>query len=46
MARYKWFDTFNDEKDIIRTKNMLIHSVISFVNTQVKGYKTREAKFI
>lgn len=46
MSWYKWLETFNDEKDIIRTKNMLIHSVIPFVDTQIKGYKERKTVFI
>lgn len=42
----KWLKKFNDEKHIVRTKNMLIHSVIPFVDIQIKGYKERETKFI
>lgn len=46
MTWYKWLETFNDEKDIIRTKNMLIHSVIPFVDTKIKGYRDRNNNFI
>lgn len=46
MAWFKWLESFNDEKDIIRTKNMLIHSVIPFVDTTINGYKDRKIKFI
>lgn len=41
MAWYKWFESFNDYKEIIRTKNMLIHSVIPFVDTPIQEYKNR-----
>lgn len=41
MAWYKWLESFNDDKEIIRTKNMLIHSVIPFVATRIQAYKKR-----
>jgi hypothetical protein len=41
MAWYKWLESFNDDKEIIRTKNMLIHSVIPFVDTRIQEYKNR-----
>ena len=41
MAWYKWLESFNDDKEIIRTKNMLIHSVISFVDTRIQAYINR-----
>ena len=46
MAWYKWLESFNDDKEIIRTKNMLIHSIIPFVDTKIKGYKDKVAEFI
>lgn len=46
MVWYKWLESFNDDKEIIRTKNMIIHSVIPFVDTKIKGYKYREITFI
>ena len=46
MAWYKWLESFNDDKEIIRTKNMLIHSVIPFIDTKIKGYKGKIAEFI
>ena len=46
MAWYKWLESFNDDKEIIRTKNMLIHSVIPFIDTKIKGYKGKVAEFI
>lgn len=45
MAWYKWLKLFNDDKDIIRTKNMLIHSITPFVNTSIKLYKARTIRF-
>lgn len=41
MAQYKWLESFNNDKEIIRTKNMLIHSVIPFVDTLIQEYKNR-----
>ena len=41
MAWYKWLESFNDDKEIIRTKNMLIHSAIPFVDTRIQAYKNR-----
>lgn len=46
MAWYKWLESFNDDKEIIRTKNMLLHSVIPFVDTKIKEYKNRVITFI
>ena len=40
MAWYKWLESFNDDKEIIRTKNMLIHSVIPFI-LKLKDIKVR-----
>ena len=46
MAWYKWLEIFNDDKEIIRTKNIPIHSVIPFVDTKIKEYKNRVITFI
>lgn len=46
MAWYKWLQYFNDNKEIIRTKNMLIHSTIPFVDTKIKNYKERIATIV
>ena len=35
-----------NDKEFIKTKNMLIHSIIPFVDTKIKGYKERKAVFI
>ena len=45
MSWYKWLQSFNNDKEVIKTKNMLIHSIIPFVNTKIKGYKERVTKF-
>ena len=46
MSWYKWLQSFNNDKEVIKTKNMLIHSIIPFVDTKIKGYKERKAVFI
>lgn len=33
---------FNKDKEVIKTKNILIHSVIPFVHTKIGGYKLRK----
>ncbi len=32
LSNYKWLQCFDDDKEIIRTKNMLIHSTILVTN--------------
>lgn len=46
VAWYKWLESFNNDKEIIRTKNMLIHGVIPFIDTKIRGYKYRDVMFI
>lgn len=46
MAWYKWLESFNDDKEIIRTKNMLVHSIIPFVDIKIVDYKQSIALFI
>ncbi len=46
MAWHKWLQNFNDEKEIIRTKNLIIHSVVPFVDTRIISYQGREPIFI
>lgn len=46
MAWHKWLESFNDDKEIIRTKNMLMHSVIPFVDTRIKAYKNRTLVYV
>ena len=46
MNWYKWLQSFNDEKETIRTKNLLVHSVVPFVDTRICSYHGRETIFI
>lgn len=46
LCWYKWLQSFNNDKEVIKTKNMLIHSIIPFVDTKIKGYKESVTKFI
>ena len=46
MSWYKWLQSFSSDKEVIKTKNMLIHSVIPFVDTKIKGYKERVLKLL
>lgn len=46
MAWYKWLESFSNDKEVVRNKNMLIHSIVPFVDTRINGYKNREPKFI
>ena len=46
MSWYKWLQSFSRDKEVIKTKNMLIHSVIPFVDTKIKGYKERVLKLL
>lgn len=45
MSWYKWLQSFSTDKEVIKTKNMLIHSVIPFVDTKIEGYKERKYNF-
>lgn len=46
MAWVKWLQSFNDEKELIGTKNILIHSVVPFVDTRICSYHGRTTTFI
>ncbi|WP_294363771.1 hypothetical protein [uncultured Clostridium sp.] len=46
MSWYKWLQTFNNDKEVIKSKNMLIHSIIPFVDTKIIGYKERNSMFV
>lgn len=43
---YKWINTFSTEKEIVRTKNLIVHSNIAHSYTMIKDFKTREPIFI
>ncbi len=42
---FKWLQKFHDEKDIIRGKNILVHSAVPCVDTIIVTYRGREAIF-
>lgn len=46
MSWYKWLQSFSNDKEVIKSKNMLIHSIIPFVDTKIKGYTERVTKLI
>lgn len=41
MSWHKWLQSFSNDKEVIKTKNMPIHNTIPFVDTKIKGYKER-----
>lgn len=43
---FKWLQTFNDEKDVVRSKNILVHSVVPCVDARIATYKGREPYFV
>lgn len=43
---HKWINTFSIEKDIVRTKNLIVHSNIAHSYTMVKDLKNRQPIFI
>lgn len=46
MSWYKWLRSFSNDKEIIKSKNMLIHSIVPFVDTTIKNYKERKIKLL
>lgn len=46
MKWYKWMGTFSSEKEIIRTKNLLVHSNIPHKYTRVKEFKNIVPNFV
>ena len=42
MSWYKWLESFNNKKDVVRTKKMLIHSITPFVDTRIKSIRGRK----
>lgn len=43
---HKWINTFGTEKDIVRTKSLIVHSNIAHSYTMVKEFKTRVPIFV
>lgn len=46
MKWHKWMSTFSSEKEIIRTKNLLVHSNIPHKYTRVKEFKSIIPNFV
>ena len=46
MKWHKWMGTLSSEKEIIRTKNLLVHSNIPHKYTKVKEFKTVIPNFV
>lgn len=43
---FKWLQCFSEDKEIIKTKNIIVHSTTNFVDTRINIYKGREPIFI
>ena len=43
---YKWIDTFDTEKEIVKNKNLIVHSNIPHNYTKVKDFKTFKPIFV
>ncbi len=43
---FKWLEHFNEDKEIVKSKNILIYSTTSFVDTRISLYKEREPIFV
>lgn len=43
---FKWIQYFNEDKEIVKSKNILIHSTTNFTDTRIKTYKGRNAIFV
>lgn len=43
---FKWIQLFSAEKDIIRGKKILVHSIVPCVDTRIETYKQRHATFL
>lgn len=42
---FKWLQCFKDDKDIMKSKNIIVHSTTDFVDTRIATYKGREPVF-
>lgn len=45
LCWFKWLQVFYDEKEIVRSKNILVHSVVPCVDTRIETYRGREPIF-
>jgi transposase-like protein len=46
MHWFKWLEIFNTEKDIVKSKQLLVQSHTTHIDTKIKDFKTREAIFV
>jgi len=46
MYWFKWLEIFNTEKDTIKSKNLLVQSHTSRIDTKIKDFSRREAIYI
>lgn len=37
-----WLQCFKDDKDIIKSKNIIVHNTTNFVDTRIATYKGRK----
>jgi len=42
----KWLQLFNTERDIIKSKNLMIHSNTAHIDTKIKDFKDRQPIYI
>lgn len=43
---FKWLQNFSEDKEIIKNKNLLVHSTINFVDTKINNFKGRKPIFV
>jgi transposase-like protein len=46
MYWFKWLQIFNTEKDTIKSKNLLVQSHTSHIDTKLKDFRVREAIYV
>lgn len=46
MYWFKWLEIFNTEKDTIKSKNLLVQSHTSHIDTKLKDFRGSEAIYI
>jgi hypothetical protein len=42
----KWIDTFNTDKDTLKTKNFIVQNNTSYNYTMIKDFRTRQPIFV
>lgn len=46
MYWFKWLEIFNTEKDTMKSKNLLVQSHTSHIDTKLKDFRFREAIYV